>query len=162
MKKLLFLLLVVASYSVNAQGVGIGTLSPDSSAMLELSSTSKGFLIPRMNHNQFNVLPNPATGLMIYLTDIIPGIWFNRGTPAVKSWVQLAAGPAIGDPVGVADFQTLSNKNLVDYSTRFQNGSDATKKMYFDISSYSTGTTRQVAFPNADLTVVGTNVTQTL
>ena len=42
---------------------------PDSSAMLDVSSTEKGVLIPRMTSLQRNNIHNPATGLMIYDTD---------------------------------------------------------------------------------------------
>ena len=46
-KNLLFILLLIATVSVQAQ-VGIGITTPDASAQLDLSSTTKGFLAPRM------------------------------------------------------------------------------------------------------------------
>jgi uncharacterized protein (TIGR02145 family) len=42
---------------------------PDSSAMLDVKSTRKGLLPPRMNTNQRSRIPNPAVGLTIYNTD---------------------------------------------------------------------------------------------
>jgi hypothetical protein len=69
---------LVSAASVSAQGggsggVGIGTLSPDSSAILELQSQSKGFLLPRMTQDQRDSISSPATGLMIYnTTDSVP------------------------------------------------------------------------------------------
>lgn len=48
--------------------VGIGTMNPNSSAKLELNSTNKGFLPPRMTTAQRNGITNPAEGLMIYNT----------------------------------------------------------------------------------------------
>lgn len=48
--------------------VGIGTNSPDASAVLDLSSTTKGLLIPRMTTLQQSDLINPAIGLMVYNT----------------------------------------------------------------------------------------------
>jgi len=59
------LFLQVASY---AQNVGIGTNSPDSSALLELNSNSKGFLPPRMTTNEKNAIVRPANGLVIFNT----------------------------------------------------------------------------------------------
>lgn len=52
---------------VNAQ-IGIGTSSPDNSSILDLSSTTKGFLMPRMTTEQQNNLISPAIGLTIYNT----------------------------------------------------------------------------------------------
>lgn len=70
MKKLFLLCLVSVffSYGYAQQGVGIGTTSPSSSAVLELSSISKGLLVPRMNTTQRNAIPGVA-GLIVYDTD---------------------------------------------------------------------------------------------
>ncbi|MHC1776304.1 MAG: DUF1566 domain-containing protein [Lentimicrobium sp.] len=46
--------------------VGITTSSPASSAALDVSSTTKGFLPPRMDHLQRNAITNPVQGLVIY------------------------------------------------------------------------------------------------
>jgi uncharacterized protein (TIGR02145 family) len=61
------LLLLVAATFTQAQ-VGVGTSSPDSSAKLEISSTTKGFLPPRMTTTQRNAITSPATGLVIFNT----------------------------------------------------------------------------------------------
>jgi hypothetical protein len=53
------------STTVVAQ-IGIGTNSTDSSALLEIYSTTKGVLVPRMTNQQRNAITNPATGLFIY------------------------------------------------------------------------------------------------
>lgn len=42
---------------------------PDSSTMLDIQSTDKGVLIPRLDNSQRDAIPNPATGLMIYNTE---------------------------------------------------------------------------------------------
>lgn len=49
--------------------VGIGTANPDASAALEVSSTTKGFLPPRMTAAQRDAIINPPQGLMLYCTD---------------------------------------------------------------------------------------------
>ena len=49
--------------------VGIGTVTPDESAILDISSTNKGFLLPRMNEAQRDAIANPAIGLLIYLIE---------------------------------------------------------------------------------------------
>ena len=49
-------------------GIGIGNTSPDTSAMLDIASTTKGFLPPRMTTAQRDGILTPATGLMVYNT----------------------------------------------------------------------------------------------
>jgi len=54
---------------IGANGnVGVGTASPAASALLDLSSTAKGLLPPRMTTTQRNAISSPATGLVIYNT----------------------------------------------------------------------------------------------
>lgn len=53
--------------------MGIGTDSPNSTAKLDIASTTQGFLPPRMTTVQRNAINNPATGLMIFnVTDKVP------------------------------------------------------------------------------------------
>ena len=64
----LIILSIIALFSLNTTNaqVGIGTTSPDASASLELQSTTKGFLPPRMDTDARNNINSPAEGLMIY------------------------------------------------------------------------------------------------
>jgi hypothetical protein len=55
-------------YFDNGGSVGIGTASPGASALLDMTSTTKGFLPPRMTTAQRNAISSPATGLQIYNT----------------------------------------------------------------------------------------------
>src|SRR5215471_17425590 len=59
---------------------GIGTTSPNPSSLLEVVSTSKGVLIPRMTLTQRNAIASPATGLLIYQTTNTPGFYYYSGT----------------------------------------------------------------------------------
>jgi hypothetical protein len=92
MKTKLTLMVIVTLIIVNcqsfAQGVAITSdnSNPDASAMLDVKSTDKGMLLPRMTQTQRNAISNPATGLMIYQTDGGPGIYYNAGTPAIPAW----------------------------------------------------------------------------
>ena len=83
MKKLFsFFVILLAIVTGNAQNVGIGTINPDSNAQLDVSSTTKGFLPPRMDSGQRNAIVSPPGGLTIYYTtskgfEIYNGIaWF--------------------------------------------------------------------------------------
>ena len=76
--KNLLLLLVLFSKLVIAQ-VGIGTTTPDESSILEVSSSTKGLLTPRMTETQKNAIDDPATGLLIYQLDVQDGFWYFDG-----------------------------------------------------------------------------------
>jgi N-acetylneuraminic acid mutarotase len=54
---------------VFGQSVGVGTTIPNSSAILDVNSTTKGLLLPRMTSAQRDAIVNPANGLSIYNTD---------------------------------------------------------------------------------------------
>ncbi|MFT4599722.1 MAG: hypothetical protein ACI9WM_001977, partial [Arenicella sp.] len=69
MKKTIYILtLLCAATSIQAQ-VGIGTTTPDASSILDVNSTSKGLLPPRMTAAQRNAISSPVAGLMIWCTD---------------------------------------------------------------------------------------------
>jgi hypothetical protein len=90
MKKII-LLLTLATFCIPVfSQVGIGTNSPSSSAQLDVTSTNKGLLIPRMTLVQRGTIPSPIAGLMIYQTDNTPGFYFYNGA----SWIQFSTGSA--------------------------------------------------------------------
>ena len=86
MKKVVFLLLV--SFYSFAQ-TGIGTTTPDASAKLDISSTNKGLLAPRMTAAQKTAISLPANGLLIYQTDGVTGFYINTGTSASPAWLRV-------------------------------------------------------------------------
>ncbi|RLD64871.1 MAG: hypothetical protein DRI84_07995, partial [Bacteroidetes bacterium] len=71
MKKLILTLIAITVFTTVgfAQNTGIGTTTPDASAKLEISSTTKGFLTPRMTTVERDAIVSPAVGLWIYNTD---------------------------------------------------------------------------------------------
>lgn len=75
-----------AQVSVNTDGS-----SADNSAMLDVQSTSKGLLIPRMTAAQRGQISQPATGLLVYQTDEPVGFYYNTGTPESPGWIQLSS-----------------------------------------------------------------------
>ena len=101
MKKFLFLLIsalaLTNAYSQNVAINATGSL-PDNSAMLDVSSTTKGFLPPRMTLAQRNLINLPATGIIIYQTDDITGLYVNKGTPSVPSWQLIGPGISVASP----------------------------------------------------------------
>jgi hypothetical protein len=86
MKKLLLLtsLIFTTTLIMYSQNIGIGINTPNASAMLDINSTTKGMLIPRMTSAQRTAIVSPANGLMVY--DITTGsFWFYNGS----AWTNL-------------------------------------------------------------------------
>ncbi len=84
-KAIFAVLLFLATLTIQAQ-IGIGTTTPAASSKLDITSTTSGFLAPRMTTSQKNAISSPATGLMVYQTDSTAGFYYYDGT----SWNLLA------------------------------------------------------------------------
>jgi len=89
-KTFLLAIAIITSYTVNAQvAVNTDGSNADASAMLEVKSTTKGLLPPRMTEAQRNAIANPATGLIVYCTDCGEAQIYN-GT----AWTNMRGGTA--------------------------------------------------------------------
>lgn len=80
----LLITVLLVTYNLTAQ-TGIGTISPHPSAKLDITSTDKGFLPPRMTSAQRIAITSPAAGLMVYQTDGTSGLYFYGGS----SWIYI-------------------------------------------------------------------------
>ena len=114
-KSLVFILLFSYAIAQN-QGVGIGTLNPDASARLDVVSSDKGVLIPRVNlvaTNNPAPVTNPAVSLLVYnqatINDVVPGFYYWDGT----KWVSISAGGATDAWLINGNLGTNSNNNFV-------------------------------------------------
>ena len=89
-KGIVVLVLCLAFLSGKAQ-TGIGTTTPNASAKLDITSTDKGLLIPRMTKAQREAitLPAAANGLMVYQTDDLSGFYVNNSTTTTLSWTRV-------------------------------------------------------------------------
>jgi hypothetical protein len=75
---------------INSSGnIGIGTSSPVASALLDISSTTKGLLAPRMTSAQRTAIASPAAGLLVYQTDGTEGLYQFK---AVGGWTVIGGG----------------------------------------------------------------------
>ncbi|OYU67387.1 MAG: hypothetical protein CFE22_04780 [Cytophagaceae bacterium BCCC1] len=68
------------SFAQNIGNVGVGTVNPHESAMLDISSNGKGLLIPRMSLQNRQSIKNPAIGLKVYQTDGQAGEYLFNGS----------------------------------------------------------------------------------
>ncbi len=120
-------ILIIVLQSINAQqNIGIGTTSPDSNAILDIASTSKGILIPRMSTTQRTQINNPVVGLLVFDTDT-ESFWFKE----TAGWTELKDG-------NIKELSDADNNTKVmveetpdDNSIRFEtNGTE-----YFNMSN---------------------------
>jgi hypothetical protein len=100
---LTFLLTAVTSYAQ----VGVGTTSPNASAVLDVTSTSKGLLPPRMTHAQKIGITSPVAGLMVWCT--------NCGTTGQmqvfngSEWTDMVGSPSVtASSNGTADISAYA------------------------------------------------------
>lgn len=73
-----------------SQNIGIGTINPNSSAQIDISSTNRGLLIPRMTSSAVTSIANPAKGLMVY-DSVKNQLMVNMGTPVAPNWQTIVA-----------------------------------------------------------------------
>ncbi len=89
MKKLILLFVFISASPLFAQ-VGIGTTSPDASAMLDVQSNSAGVLIPRMQAIDRDNINSPAKGLIVFVNDDNSFYYYDG-----SNWIRLGNG--LGD-----------------------------------------------------------------
>ena len=141
MKKSTFLLCIFLLATTNflfAQ-VGIGTITPNNSSMLDIESTDKGILIPRMTETQKMSVSSPVSGLLIYQIDKEAGFYFYDGSvwlrlvknispnftgtitsESISSTGTISATSFVGDGSGLTgiNFNTVSiTTNINDIAT---------------------------------------------
>ena len=105
MKNIFKIILILAFLIPNSKfligqvGINDNNASPDASAMLDVKSTTKGMLIPRMTTTQRDAITSPATGLMVYNTTTTAFNYYN-GT----AWVAIG-GDNLGDHTATQNLQ---------------------------------------------------------
>lgn len=78
MKKLFSLVFILTAVAGYAQNIGIGTNTPNNSAQLDVESSSRGLLIPRMTTPLRNAIASPAQGLLVF-DSTEKSFFFRRG-----------------------------------------------------------------------------------
>ncbi len=119
-----FFTLILTTNNITAQ-VGIGTLTPNSSAMLDVQSTSKGVLVPRMTTLQRTAISSPATGLLVFDTTT-QSFWFYSA-----AWVELVSGSSIVDTDGDTkiEVEQSADEDKIRFSTANPAGDASVERM---------------------------------
>ena len=139
MKKIVFIILSIGVFANASAQSGIGTTTPDPSAKLDVSSTNKGFLPPRVtltSTTDIITIPNPATALLVYNTgsnvNLSAGYYYWKGT----NWERissngtiLASNAVIVSATGTAP---TSGTRTIDQTFAVDNG--ATKTITLKLS----------------------------
>lgn len=73
--------------------VGVNVAVPDASAELEVLSTNKGLIIPRMTQAQRTAIASPANGLLVFQTTAPTGLFYYN----VNTWIQLSTWQVTGN-----------------------------------------------------------------
>lgn len=97
---LIFATGLASGSTLSTGSVGVGTVTPNATALLDLTSTTLGFLPPRMTTTQRNAIASPAAGLTIYNTttselEVYNGSWVAVGSGIAAT--NFAAG-SVGAP----------------------------------------------------------------
>lgn len=156
-----------AYFATSSGAVGINTTSVNTSALLQIDSTSKGFLRPRMTTTQRNAIATPATGLSVYNTTTNTNDYYD-GT----SWISTqnaitltttgssGASTLVGTTLNIPNY-TLSGLGGVP-TTRTINGLALSNDQTFatgttgtDFNIVSAGTVHTFNIPDASATARG-------
>lgn len=133
MKKITFLVLLsswIAATSIaqntfpSTGAAGIGTTSPNASSLLEVKSTTKGILMPRMSLTQRNAIASPATGLLIYQNNSTPGFYYYNGT----AWTAVTASAGANGSLSNLTGPTAINTNLIPDGSNTRNFGSSTQR----------------------------------
>lgn len=162
MKKILFTAaLFVVSFTTFAQ-VGVGTTNPDSSAALEINSTTGGLLTPRLTVTERDAIGTPANGLLIFNTS---NNTFEVYKTSCSCWVSISD---TGNTPASSLVNTAPTASTLNYTGTFRDGGTVNLiYTYNDAQNDAEGTTSiqwQVANDNQGngLANLGTEVSQAL
>lgn len=149
MKKTIFLVITfigITMSGMHAQvAINTDNSEADASAILDVKSTEKGFLPPRMTTAQRDAISSPAEGLIIYNTDE-HGIEFWNGT----TWYNPSATPI----VPLAPFQSLIGGNDQESASSIAQSSDGSIIVVGESESSANGDVTDANHGGKDIWIV--------
>ena len=122
MKNICTLLAAVLLTATTYAQIGINNETPDASAVLDVTSTTAGFLMPRMTNAQRQAISNPAAGLQVFVTDFEGGrFMFYDGT----EWGTLSFTEKRPDAPTIGTATAVSGEATVPFTAPSSNGGSA-------------------------------------
>lgn len=157
LRKFLLIAVFYAAVSAHAQNVGINSTgtAPDASAMLDVNSTNKGVLIPRIALTALNAaspVTTPANSLLVYNTatagttpnNVTPGFYY-WSTDSTK-WIKIVG--ATGNDLSKDVWLDVDSNKTVQTAYKVEDGSlrgDSAKMVVTDIGRVGIGTANPLA-----------------
>ena len=92
--------------------IGIGTTTPDASAIIDITSTNKGIALPRMDTLVRKAISNPAKGLLIYNTSTW-SVETNSGDGTTPNWTSVSGAKGPNGLVGLIGDTGVAGANLL-------------------------------------------------
>lgn len=144
----------IAATGYAQQNVGIGTITPNASAALDVSSNNKGILIPRLDSAQRVAISNPAEGLMVYQKNGTKGFYYYNGAEWSMVGGNTSTGGSAqgGNPTYITTVISNTGTNF-----DFSNNSNSTV-FIIDRSATSVATALNVKLPAASNYPTGTMI----
>ncbi len=105
--------LISLSFSFSQVAINTDGSAPDASAMLDIKSTTKGVLLPRMTNNQIQLITSPADGLFVYSTDDSKVYCFNSSD---NEWKEIDYGAGTIAPF-ICGTNTVTDSDGNTYNT---------------------------------------------
>ena len=151
-KKIFTFCTLLLSIQESYSQVGIGTLTPDESSILDVSSTNKGVLHPRLTEAERDGIVNPAKGLVIYNLNE-DCLQINSGTFSSPDWSCLGSSSVVVPPTS----SVLNNCDANGFEGVYINGSALTASSIFSvtITNNSFNSTDNISFTTNDLVLSG-------
>jgi hypothetical protein len=119
MKQFFTLIAAVLLTATTYAQIGINNETPDASSALDITSTTRGFLMPRMTNEERTAISNPAEGLMVYITDFNGGSFmFYNGT----IWTTLAFGSSPPNAPIIGAVNRSNGEATVQFTAPSSNG----------------------------------------
>ena len=143
MKKVLLCAAFIAASFTSIAQVGVGTTTPDASAALEIESTTKGLLPPRLSFDQRNLITTPAAGLLIWCTTCgeVGEMQVFNGT----AWRNISGAPQ----AGTATLTTTAASDINPFTAKIV--SNITNQGDSDITEYGVCFSTSTSPTTADL-----------
>ena len=118
------------NFTLTPEGkVLIGTVTPEESSILQINSTEKGLLIPRMQTSEKEAITSPANGLLVFDTNLQAFSYYDTNA---TSWMNIQESGAFSNYLLISDFNNspagaITNTDISNWNTAYNWGDHSTQ-----------------------------------